>query len=68
MYESKGRLKRSKKKNNKKKNLRGKKKRSGTGQGRKEKSHDSPPAFVRALSDLFSTQDMQVQVQRLNGL
>ena len=65
MYESKGRLKRSQKK---KKNLRGKKKRSGTGQGRKEKSHDSPPAFVRALSDLFSTQDMQVQVQRLNGL
>lgn len=65
MCESKVRLKRSKKK---RKNLRGKKKRSGTGQGRKEKSHDSPPAFVRALSDLFSTQDMQVQVKGPNGL
>ena len=67
MCKSKGRFKRIKFKK-KKKTLRGKTKRSGTGQGRKEKSHDSPPAFVRALSDLFSTQDMQVQVKGPNGL
>ena len=66
MCKIKGRFKRIKLK--KKKTLRGKTKRSGTGQGRKEISHDSPPAFVRALSDLFSTQDMQVQVKGPNGL